>query len=266
MVINLDILLLENLIIDSFLLNIVSQILKMRVKIKRIIFSSVFGCVYLTIVLFFGYTFISNLFFKILAAFIMICIAFGKKSFLFLIKCTLIFLLVSMMLAGICVFFESEQFEISATYNFNNFSYKYLIVSTMLAYLILYRIFIYINDRKAVNELIYNIEIITKDFKKNIKAFLDTGNELREPVTNLPVILVQKDALTFEAINNYDYFNVPFNTINGNIGNLKAFKPDNINIFIDGQKINIEAVVALCDNKLSKLGDYEALLSRGIIY
>lgn len=266
MVINLDILLLENFIIDAFLLNIVTQIVKVKVKFKKIILSSAFGCIYLILVLFCESPLLSNLFSKVIAAFIMIWIVFGKTDFIFLIKGTIIFLLVSMLLAGICISFELKQFQITDAFDLSNYSYKYLIISTMTVYLILYRIFIYIKDRKAVTELIYDIEIVTKDYRKDIRAFLDTGNELREPVTNLPVILVQKSALSLDSIKNADYFSIPYTVVNGNTGNLKAFKPDSIFIIIDGKKINLEAVIALCDTKLSKLGDYEALLSRGIVY
>ena len=48
-----------------------------------------------------------------------------------------------------------------------------------------------------------------------MRAFLDTGNELREPATNLPVLIVERDIFYDINLSKYDKFYIPYKVING---------------------------------------------------
>ncbi|MPM66198.1 hypothetical protein SDC9_113105 [bioreactor metagenome] len=62
-----------------------------------------------------------------------------------------------------------------------------------------------------------------------------------------------------------EMFYIPYSVINGYSGKLQAIKPGKIKVNINGCFEDREALIAFCDNKLSQSGDYNALLSRGII-
>ena len=131
--------------------------------------------------------------------------------------------------------------------------------------MVLHRIVIFVKDRKEILNFIYDVDIVFGEKKKRIKAFLDTGNELREPVTNLPVMIVEKDILSDINIKSKEVFYIPFKVVNGSGGLLKGFKPADVNICKNNIFEKTELIVAVCDTKLSDLNDYNALLSRGII-
>ena len=48
----------------------------------------------------------------------------------------------------------------------------------------------------------YKINIIFDDSTLNLTAFLDTGNKLTDPITNKPIILVEKDLIILKNPNN----------------------------------------------------------------
>ena len=98
-----------------------------------------------------------------------------------------------------------------------------------------------------------------------IKGLLDTGNALREPVTNLPCIIVESDFFNDLELNSNNEFLIPYSTI-GEDGLLKGFKSKDIRIRGEDKKWrNVEVILCECKNKLSKENDFNALLSRGVI-
>lgn len=267
MVIYVDVVFIENFIINLFLLYITGQTLKEQIKFKRLILSSFIGAGYVIFILYFQFKFLSFLWFKILLAFIMTLICYFNKNFIYNLKCLLIFIFYSIFLAGMCLFLQfckDGVFLEGGTF-LNNFSYKKLMLALMIIYIFINRIVEYVKDKKFLKSLIYNVEIVTKQYDKCIKAFLDTGNELREPVTNLPVLIVEKNKLP-SIDNDKDVFYIPYKSVNGITQRMKAFKPLYVNVYTNDNKINRkQVIIALCDGKLSKENDYNALLSRGII-
>jgi stage II sporulation protein GA (sporulation sigma-E factor processing peptidase) len=127
------------------------------------------------------------------------------------------------------------------------------------------RLIIFIKERKEIIQLIYFVDIFINKNKKSVRAFLDTGNELREPATNLPVLIVDSDV--FEGIDfiNSEMLYIPYKVVDGTVGRLEGFIPDYITINVGGEILKRNVVVACCKNTLSDFKDYQALLSRGII-
>jgi len=267
-IIYLDVIILENFIVDFFLLYITCQTLKVRVNIKYTIIATIFGDIYGVLVLYPIGKYFSVIPFKMIIAFIMVAIAIKNRNLELIVKGGIIFLLYSMVLAGSCIFIALRKGEF---YNISNviinFSYKNLMLAIIVIYIAISRIVIYIRDRKTLDKLIYTVEIKFNNSQKTIRAFLDTGNELREPVTNLPVIVVEKDMLKGIVIPEDKKMVIPYKVINKQYGKLYGFIPDKVEIRIDNDDvINIKAIIAECENKLSDVGEYNALLSRGIIY
>ncbi len=266
MVVNLDLLIIENCIVDLFLLYITAQTLRILPGFKLLLIASLLGSLYIILFFYPMLSFLLKLPFKILTAFIINILAFYKKNLIFYIKSTVIFIVYSMLLAGICIFI---QFNINGYDEINgvmiDFSYKYLMLSIMIFYVIIHRTVLFIKDRKDLKTLIYDVDIVTKNSVKSVKAFFDTGNELREPATNLPVLVVEKKFFKDINLERYERFYIPFQVLNGHSGALEAFEPEYINIHMDETINKRKVIVALCDNKLSNFNDYEALLSRGTI-
>lgn len=266
MVVYLDVLILENSIVNTFLLYVTSETLRLKVSMKYLILSGILGGLYVIVLIIPELKIFSKLIFKIVIAFLMIIIAYRKKSLMFNIKAISILIMYSMLTAGICFFIQLNYLQNNFFNVFmGNMSYKLIIIALMIIYMFVNRIIWFIHDRKFTQNLTYKIEICVKNSKKIVEAFLDTGNELREPITNLPVIIVERRLMTNINWDDSVKYYVPFRLVNGNIGKLEAFKPTYVKIYI-GNKIEVRnAIIALIDNKLSDLNDYNALLSRGSI-
>jgi stage II sporulation protein GA (sporulation sigma-E factor processing peptidase) len=266
LVIYLDTLIVENFIVNYFLLYLTSHTVRIRVRIWRLASAALIGAVYVITKVYPSLFIFSNLIFKVGIALLMICLIFGKKNFLLNVKSLIIYMLYSMLLAGFCFFIEFNQQNFSGEYSsLYNFSYKKLMLAVILIYLVLDRLIIYIKDRKDLSSLIFTVEIVNNNVEKKIHAFLDTGNELREPATNLPVMIIEKSYFNDININKNDTFFIPYKVVNGSVDKLVGFKPDYIKIHYGEEVKRREVIVAFCDNKLSDLNDYQALLSRGII-
>lgn len=265
MVIYLDVLIMENFIVNYFLLYITSQTLKIKVKFWRLMVSSLLGAAYVLTKVYPSLFLFSTLIFKLLMALIMVILLFSKRDIVLNLKAFFIYMMYSMLLAGICIFIEFNQQNDNFSSSIYNFSYKKLMIAIIIIYLTLDRLVIYIKDRKSLKSLIFTVDIISKNCEKKILAFLDTGNELREPATNLPVMIIEKNYFKDFSICEKDIFYIPYKVVDGTQGKLKGFKPEYINIY-DGKEIKRrEVIIALSETKLSNLNDYHALLSRGVI-
>lgn len=265
MIIYIDILIFQNLVVNLFLLYITARTLRLKVELRYIIVAAAIGSTYVITLIYPQLKGFSTLPFKIMIALILILISFRKRKVIFNIKALSIFILYSMLLAGACMFIQyNEEYDIS-NFVIINFSYKKLMLSIMIIYILIDRIIIYIKDRKDLKSLIYDVDIVLKNSEKKIRAFLDTGNELREPATNLPVVIVEKKVFKDIDLNLYDKFYIPYRVVNGQSGNLQGFKPLCIRIHRREECQNREVIVAFCEERLSDFNDYEALLSRGVM-
>lgn len=266
-IVYVDVLILVNFIVNLFIMHVTVQTLRKRVKFFWICLSSFVGSLYVLTVVYPELKYLSYIPFKIMVVVVMILIAFRDKNILFNIKACLIFWLFSILLAGMCLLIAiSNNTNMPFNVIIINFPYEKLLLSVMIIYILIYRIIIFIGDRKKIITLIYTIDIINKSYKKSIKAFLDTGNELREPATNLPVLIVERAILSEVMLEKNNTYYIPYTVLNGTNGRLVGFKPEYINIHIDKKNIETrDVIIAFCEYKLSKGNDYNALMSRGIL-
>jgi len=266
LVVYLDVLIIENIIVNTFLLYITAQTVMRKVKFRYVIIAGIVGGMYVCTLILPELKFFSSLVFKIIAAEIMIYITFRSKNILFNVKALAILIIYSMALAGVCMFlnFSETKFTIF-NMNFKDVSYRYLIISIMVLYMLIFRIITFVKDRKDMYSFIYHVDIGINNTKKTVKAFLDTGNELREPVTNLPVMVIERKVLDNVSLDDRYKYYIRYKVVDGKSGILEAFKPSYTKIYVGNKIENKDMIVALSDNKLSEYNDYTALLPRGCI-
>lgn len=265
MVIYIDVLLVENFVVNLFLL--ISTMKLLRCKYKRTIYiAAMIGSLY-TLVVFTQIKFMTSFTFKLLVCVLMIYITIKVKKIVSLIKAIITFFLISFTLCGFCftlVVFQNN-YIVGERFVIDNSSIKYVLIGIMALYIVVVRIADYIKDRALIKNLIYDIEIHHKYEKLCVKGFLDTGNELREPVSNLPCILIEGVYFDELQMDENEAFYVGYKTI-GEEGQLKGFRCQDIRIRnVNEDWKTIDAIVCRCKNKLSKENEYNALLSRGII-
>ena len=266
MVIYIDVLLAENFIINLFLLLTSLKIIKYK-YFKTIYLAAMLGSLY-TLVLFTNSKVLVSLPFKFIVVILMIMISTKNINLLKVIKSGATFFILSFTLCGITFAFSMiENYKsFLEKYSISNYSIKYLLLSIMLFYILIVRIIDYLKDRALVNNFLFDIEISNKEVSLVIKGLLDTGNGLREPITNLPCIIIEKHFLKGFDIKSEEEFLIPFSTI-GEEGSLKGFKTKEVRIRRENEEWkDIEVIICVCENKLSKNNEFNALLSRGVIW
>ena len=176
--------------------------------------------------------------------------------------------MLSFMLSGIC--FSAVQMQnkylIGQEFVIKNNSAKFIVLSVAITFIFITRIVDLLKDRAMVKNFLYDIYITEGTRTVLVKGFLDTGNELREPATNLPCIIVENTYFNQFEIADDKKFIIKYDTIN-EVGEVRGFKGQNI--MIRNEESNswrkVEAIVCGCERKLSKEDEFQALLSRGIV-
>lgn len=263
----IDIYLLENIIINLFLLLLTFKLLRINYKKKNLYLASLFGGIY-GLVIFCNVKIFSFIGVKMLVPAIMIYISMEKRNFKIALKSLIIFFMLSFMLGGLC--FGTIQMQntylIGQEFIIKNNSAKFIVLSVAVIFIFITRIVDLLKDRAIVKNLLYDIYITEGKRTVLVKGFLDTGNELREPVTNLPCIIVENNYFNQFEIDDDKKFIIKYDTIN-EVGEVKGFKGQNI--MIRNEELNtwrkVEAVICGCERKLSKDDEFQALLSRGIV-
>ncbi len=213
------------------MLQITAKLCKKKINIIRIIISSAAGGIYSFIILLDSLPVYIVFVTKIFAALIMILIAFNFFRVKNLMQTLGVFIFSSFVLlgviTGILYITETPYIAINNSSVYFDVSSKQLIVCALIAYL-LSCLVVRLHNRSVSNKQIYTIEIENEGKSVTLFAFADTGNKLREPFSNYPVIIVRRE-FAEKIVGNSKLRLIPATTVN-NSSTLKAFKPDNIKI------------------------------------
>lgn len=263
-----DILVLENCIVDFFLLTLTMKCIKHKCKTSKLIISSFIGGIYTLVVILPQLNVLASLPFQLAIVLIMIKLVYGKSSIFNLVKLAVIFLMITFTLSGICfmISLKAEGFVIGTSFKIEKYSVKYIILAIMIIYTTYSRITDYVKEKLFINNFNFNIEFKIEKKQYSFKGFLDTGNELVEHITNLPCILIEEDLIKDIEFNENNTYKIPYNSI-GYGGDLKGIRINNIKITNKNHLYeNIDAIICPCKQTLSKEDEFNALLSRGVVY
>ena len=264
----LDIVLIENFIVDLFLLIISFNVMRIKVSNKRLIMGATIGALYTIVMIVEKLKFFSNIIFQLSAAFFIVIMSVGIRRWKIAIKSWIVFLFSSFILGGICYYLCQKELGysfVSGTH-LNEFSSKNILISLMIVYISVERKLSLLKEKSFISNFIFRIEIDIDNKKYVARGFLDTGNELREPVTNLPCILVEREVINDLDIPKDKVFYINYSAI-GYSGKLMGFKVDNVRIYCDKKDDfkEVAAIICPCKEVLNEDREFNALLSRGVI-
>jgi len=260
MTVYIDIIFLINFIIDFMLLCTVNVVLKRYTKLYKLLLGALFGSVSL-LSLFIPINSYIFIFFKIIMALVMCLIAFGYKN----IKYTfynLVYLYMTSIILGGFLYYLKTEFSYSNDglvfyYKGLTVNYIYLIV---ISPLILFLCIKSVNALKEIKNYYYKISIVfNNNYILNVSGFLDTGNKLVDPITNKPVILLNKKIIKGK-VNIRSPMYVPYNSLNYH-GIIECIKPKKI--FVNNKEIK-NYLIGLSNNTF-KLNGIECLLNYKIL-
>lgn len=259
MKIYLDLIFLLNFSFDFILLLTVSIILKRNVKIIRLILGSLIGGLS-TFLLFLNLNNLELFLYKFFISLFMILITFKYKNFKYTLK-NLEYLYISSIILGGFLYLLNIEFSYKRegiVFYHNGLSINFIIL-IILSPIILYLYIKQIKELKNNYSYYYKINIYYKDKIIKLNSYLDTGNVLKDPYLNLPIIIINNNLIKEEEID--DFILVPIDTIS-NHSMLKCIKVNKIEI--EGKELRKRVLIGLSPKKI-KMEGVDSIIGKSIL-
>ena len=295
MTIYIDVVFLENLVMNSIILVASGIILKKKMKWIRIILASSLGAIYTII----GYISVleiySNLILKVILSILIIYIAFNPQTVKQLWKDLLIFYLTSFVFGGVAfalIYVVKPQDILMKNGLFlGTYPLKTVLLAAIVAFIIIVAAFAIVKTKFSKKDMFCDVEVELNNKMIKTRAMIDTGNLLKEPITNTPVIVLEHtllyECVPKEILDNLEsilggelvkipeevrneYISklklIPFASLGKQNGMLVGIKADSLKIIQDDQeKENKNVIVGIYNKSLTKRGEYRALIGMDLI-
>lgn len=295
MTIYIDVVFLENLVMNSIILVASGIILKKKMKWIRIILASSLGAIYTII----GYISVleiySNLILKVILSILIIYIAFNPQTVKQLWKDILIFYLTSFVFGGVAfalIYVVKPQDILMKNGLFlGTYPLKTVLLAAIVAFIIIIAAFAIVKTKFSKKDMFCDVEVELNNKMIKTRAMIDTGNLLKEPITNTPVIVLEHtllyECVPKEILDNLEsilggelvkipeeirneYISklklIPFASLGKQNGMLVGIKADSIKIIQDDQeKENKNVIIGIYNKSLTKRGEYRALIGIDLV-
>ena len=290
MILYADVVFIENLCINYIILLITFKILKKKLKKIRILFASIIGGIYAVLSYINIETGMLSLFIKIIMSILIIKIAFNSKIIKEIIQEIIVFYLVTFGLGGaiFAVLFNigKNQIVIRNGVVIGISSAKILISGIIIGYLIIVKTIKILKKMFRVSSVYGNIRIVMNNKEIELKAMLDTGNLLVEPISKSPVIIVEKEKLNniipddilnidiggdVERIDVRDEYIskiklIPYSSVGKENGILMGIRAEKLIIELDNKKYETDdVIIGVFEKQFKSNGKYSALLGIDIL-
>lgn len=291
-------LILENVIINYIILYVTKKITRTETSKLRLLIAALIGSVYTLVMFFPSLNFMTKFTVKVAISVLIIIFAFNPEKFSNFIRLLSTFYVTAFVFAGatFALFYVmNTNFSVyNGVFYIKDFPIRFLILGITLSFILIKYVFNYLQIKLGKTDVLTNVIINLNNKQANIVALVDTGNSLKEPISQRPVIIVEffaiKDLLPekvqnlflenedldldeitdimIESVDEIKLRVIPFKAIGTENGILLGFKPDEILIMNEAteRKIEEEIVVGIYNNKLSNDNKYKGLLNPEILY
>lgn len=295
-VIFVDVLIIENFFMNYLLLYFINRFCRCRAKMWRIVAGAFIGAMYVLVVFYPDLHMFYSVLMKFMVSLLMIVVSFSPHELRRFIKITILFYIEAFIIGGFLLgifYLTNRTTEIingSLYIKSVSASPEYIIIGSIIAVILVkfgfdYFEGYYINEKTKVE-----LELVLNQRKCSIIALIDTGNSLRDPITNAPVIIVYyksiidvlPDELREVILKDYSYEIIKRRVMESELKSririipYKALGVENgvlIGIRMDlavsrlKSRTNVvkEPIIALYNKPISNTGDYQALTYPGII-
>lgn len=285
----------ENLIINYIILYATKGFTKSDTSKMRLFLAATIGSIYTLVAFIPSMVFMFKLISKIITAIILIQVAFKPKSLKVFIRTVATFHLIAFTFAGICLSLlytaQIDSYMSEGIFYIYNFKIKKLVTAAVFGWILLQLVLEYIQNKNIRIQNLISFKIKLKDKEVKVDGMVDTGNSLRDPISRLPVIVVEFiaikelfpesvqelfekysenniDILTNVPCENSDDFKfriIPYKALGKQDGMLLGFKADRVTFEIEDDLRNIDLVIGIYHKSLSNDDEYNALLHPDII-
>lgn len=286
-----DVILLENLIMNYLILWSTARLTRYSYSKVKLVIASFLGAIYAVLSYFPEYSYLFSFFIKILFSILIVIIAYTPVYFHILLKLTGVFYIVSFIFGGaafgLFYFINGLNLTSNGISFIKDFPIKILVVAVAVAYLTIKYSWDYVQHRIKRERLIVRVEMSFDNRQLCIDALVDTGNSLKDPITNAPVMITDysmiRELLPDDIKKIFERYSenelnaiaeimsiskwatrfriIPFKSLGRENGMLIGFRPDVVTIFDNDKRIHLNnIVIAIYRKKLSKDGEYGALI------
>ncbi|MDK2820687.1 MAG: hypothetical protein PWP31_652 [Clostridia bacterium] len=292
-IVYLDIIFLINLALDYLILWTTAKLGQLYTSFWRLFFGSAVGALYSLSILSPSKHFMLLMAVKIIFSVLMVFISFYPLNVRRFLQVLAYFYLTAFVMGGAmlgAIFLGGGEFEIpvmgTALTFVSNISYKWLLAAIIAALVMAYWGTAWIKKNFWQHILRLPIVINFAGQRRVVKALVDTGNSLRDPLSQKPVIIVEysalKEILPSEIIKEYTNDEpdlnslvnsltttpwasrlhlIPYQSLGQSQGLLLGLRPDEVVVVTNERMIKVnEVIVGLYKKRLSPEGNYRALL------
>lgn len=290
MTIYIDVVFIENLVMNYIILLATGMVLKLSLNHIRMIITATLGAIYTVMTYIFPIEIYSNFFFKIFLSIIIIYISYNPKNNKMFFKQLVVFYLISFVFGGAAFFLiyiiKPQDILMKNGLFLGTYPLKTIVLAAIVAFAIILITFKIVKSKFSKNDIYKEINISINGKVVRLKAILDTGNMLKEPITGKPVIVVEHTSLysilpseildNLEQILGGDFKNVsediknkyitklkfiPFSSLGKQNGMLLGMIPEFVEIIGDENKKKIkDIVIGIYNKSLTKDGKYRAIM------
>ena len=295
MTVYVDVIFLENIIINYIILYVTGIISKAKIKQLKILLGSIIGATYAIIYYILNLKIYSSFIIKIILSIIIIYVSFNPKNLKTLFKQVILFYLISFVFAGatigIIYMVNFQNITIQNGVLVGNYTIRTILIGIIIAYFLVMIGQKIIKTKFSKKDMICDIEVDFEDKKIKTKALIDTGNMLKEPITNTSVIVLEhtlfNDIIPKQILDNLEnilggdlskipkdmqteYISkfrvIPFSSLGKQNGMLIGVKGKNLIVNINEEIKKIDKVIiGIYNRPLTKNGEYQGLLGLEIL-
>lgn len=290
MTIYIDVVLIENLIMNYIILLATGLILKEKIRNMRLVLASLLGAIYSVVSYLSILEIYASILFKIILSIVMVYIAFNPQTIQKMWKDILLFYLTSFVFGGaafaLIYIVKPQDILMKNGLFLGTYPLKTIILGAIVAFIIIMTAFTVVKSKITKKDMFCEIEIQLNGEKIETTAMIDTGNLLKEPITNTPVIVVEHtllyDCIPKEILNHLDDllggdFNnipeeikekyitklkfIPFSSLGKQNGMLLGMKADQVKIKdTEKEEKKEDIIIGIYNKSLTKRGEYRALM------
>ena len=275
----------ENIFLNFIILLSTAIISKSQIKIIRIFISSFIGGLFAILNYIININWLFTIILKVMISIVMIKIAFNKSNFKKILKQLMFFYLVSFTFGGIAFmllfFINPQNIIVKSNHLVGTYPIKVAIIAGIVGFLVFVIISKIIKSNLSKKAMLCEIEIFYKGNIQKMKAMLDTGNLLKEPINKMDVVIVEKEnlksiiskdildniqnilkgkMLESDNLHSYKLKLIPFSSLGNDNGLLIGFKPDYVKIYSEEEIVRNDILIGIYDGKLTKNNLYTSLI------
>ena len=199
MTIYIDIILIENLIMNFIILYATGLVLKRKIKKLGLILASLLGAIYALLTYISSFEIYTNIILKLILSILMVYIAFNAPNVKQIGKDLLLFYLVSFVFGGAAFAFiyiiKPQDILMKNGLFLGTYPLKTVILGAIIAFIIVIVAFKIVKSRFSTKDMYCNIKIKLNEKEIQTNAMIDSGNLLKEPISNTPVVVVEHTLL-----------------------------------------------------------------------